>query len=430
MSARAGIVVTGTEVLTGRVADANGPWLAEQLRRLGVDVGLTVVVGDRRDDLAAALRFLAADHDLVITSGGLGPTADDLTTEVVAQVQGRTVRLDPDLERQITAIIERLVAARGWSPTPGTTAAGARKQAMVPEGAHVLAPVGTAPGLVVPSAEGPPVLVLPGPPGELQPMWDDAVDDDLVVAALAGREELRQSVVRVWGPPEAELAALLRDHEQTHGLDGLEVTTCLRDGELEIVTRYSPAAQATYETLERALHDGFGDQVFGVDGETVDEVVARLFNQTGATVATGESCTAGLLAGRLADRPGSSAYLPGGFVTYSNAAKVAELGVPQRLLDSVGAVSAEVAQAMAEGARRRLGTTYGVGITGVAGPGGGTADKPVGLVHVCVSSDQQTVGRRLMLGGSRGHVRARTVTSCLHLLREQLGERQEPPHTD
>ncbi len=430
MSARAGIIVTGTEVLTGRVPDANGPWLAEQLRGLGVDVGRTVVVGDRPDDLAAALRFLAADHDLVITSGGLGPTADDLTADVVADVQGRPQRLDEELHRRVGEIVDRLVRLRGWSGPTEDFESGTRKQSRVPEGAHWLAPVGTAPGLVVPAREsGPPVLVLPGPPGELRPMWDDAVADPLVAAALAGRAELHQATIRLWGPPEAELAALLREHEAgaPGALDDLEVTTCLRDGELEMVTRYSPGALPAYAALKLAVRERFGDAVFSTDGATIDEVLAGELRTAGATVATAESCTAGLLAGRLADLPGSSDYLLGGFVTYANRTKVDQLGVRADLLERCGAVSEEVAAAMAAGARERLGASIGVGVTGVAGPTGGTPDKPVGLVHVCASTAGGQLSRRLHLPGSRAHVRGRTVVTCLHLVRELLGRRRAGP---
>ena len=430
MTARAGILVTGTEVLTGRVPDANGPWLAEELRRLGVDVGRTVVVGDRPEDLAASLRFLAADHDLVITTGGLGPTADDLTAEVVADVQGRPLRLDEELLGRVAGIVEGLSRARGWDSGGADLAAGSRKQAHVPEGARWLAPVGTAPGLVVPARDtGPPVLVLPGPPGELRPMWADALADPVVAEALVGREELREATIRLWGPPEAELAALLRDHERARpgALDGLEITTCLRDGELELVTRSSPAAADRLAALEAAVLDRFGAAVFAADGRGIDEVLGDRLREAGATVATAESCTAGLLAGRIADRPGSSDYLLGGFVTYADRAKVDHLGVPEGLLARVGAVSAEVASAMAEGARTRLGASIGISVTGVAGPGGGTPEKPVGLVHVCASTGDREVARRLQLSGSREHVRRRTVVTCLHLLRELLDGDAERP---
>lgn len=420
MVARAGIVVTGTEVLTGRVVDRNGPWLAEQLRLLGVDVGQVVVVGDRPDDLRSALGLLLARHDLVLTTGGLGPTADDLTAEVVAEVQGRESRLVPALEQEIGEIVERLAAGRGWRRDPEATAAGVRKQAMVPEGASVLAPVGTAPGLVVPSADGAgvPVVVLPGPPPELQGMWDDALADPHVQRALAGREELRQATVRLYGTPESELAATLRRHETE--LEGLEVTTCLREGELEVVSRYSPAAAPAQEALIAALREDFADTLFSPGGQSIDELVATGLLDRGWTIATAESCTAGLLAGRLADRPGSSAYLLGGLVTYADQAKRDLLGVPQELLDSVGAVSAEVARAMADGARAALGTDVGVGITGVAGPGGGTPDKPVGLVHLCVTSADRVVPARVVLGGDRAAVRSRSVVVALHLVRELL----------
>ncbi|MGA8255481.1 MAG: nicotinamide-nucleotide amidohydrolase family protein [Nocardioides sp.] len=196
----------------------------------------------------------------------------------------------------------------------------------------------------------------------------------------------------------------------------------MRDGELEIVTRHSPAAADAYAALTAHLHESFGAAVFSDDAGSIDEVVAGLLRAANATVATAESCTAGLLAGRLADVPGSSAYLLGGFVTYANEAKVAEVGVPQELLDTVGAVSAEVAEAMATGARDRLSTDYGIGITGVAGPDGGTADKPVGLVHVCLVVGDEVHPLRLMLGGSRAAIRQRTVVAALHLLRTTLAE--------
>lgn len=427
MGVRAAVVVTGTEVLTGRVQDTNGPWLAERLREAGVDIGRTVVVGDRRDDLAAALRFLLADHDLVITTGGLGPTADDLTAEVVAEVQGRTVALDTALEQHIAAIVAGLNARRGWSPPAEVTAASVRKQALVPDGATVLSPVGTAPGLVVLGPDGSaPVVVLPGPPSELRPMWAEAVTTPPLRAVLARAVELRQSEIRAYGPPEAELAGHLQRFEEAHGplaANGLEVTTCVRDGELEIVTRYEPSAEAAYERLAAHLRESFGGAVFAEGGSKVDDVVAETLLARGETIATAESCTAGLLAGRIADRPGSSAYLVGGFVTYANEAKTVEVGVPAELIAAVGAVSPEVAEAMAEGARRRLGTTYGVGITGVAGPGGGTEEKPVGLVHVAVAHPDGVLHRRLDLGGDRAAIRKRTVVASLHLVREALQQR-------
>ncbi|MCW2527667.1 MAG: CinA domain protein [Pseudonocardiales bacterium] len=423
MGSRAGIIVTGTEVLTGRVTDRNGPWLAEQLREFGVDIASVTIVGDRPADLREALAFLVGSGvDLIITSGGLGPTADDLTADLVAGVQGRPSALDPALEQQIAAIVARLTAARGWRLDPEATAAATRKQAFVPAGATVLAPVGTAPGLVVPPAEGrggPPVVVLPGPPRELQGMWPAVLDDPTVLAALTGRGELRQRTLRLWGTPESELAAVMREHEAS--LDGLEITTCLSGGELEIVTRYGPASEAAYEAFDVVIAQNFADTLFSPDGRTIDDIVADGLLEKGLTISTAESCTAGLLAGRLTERAGSSEYVLGGFVVYSNAAKHDLAGVPTELIESVGAVSPEVASALADGARQQLGSSIGVGITGIAGPGGGSAEKPVGLVYLCVSGDGAQITRRVVLPGSRSDVRERAVVIALHLIRELLG---------
>ncbi|HEV2820671.1 MAG TPA: molybdopterin-binding protein, partial [Solirubrobacteraceae bacterium] len=256
MSVRAAIVVTGTEVLTGRVSDRNGPWLADRLLELGVDVAQTVIVADRRPELLATLSFLADQGvDMVITSGGLGPTADDLTTEVVADFQGRPLALDAALEGRIAEIL-RPLAARFPDLDMEAVRAGNAKQALVPCGATVLEPVGTAPGLIVPPPDGSPVrptvVVLPGPPRELQPMWRDAVVKEAFRAAIAGAGELRQRMLRLFGIPESEIAETLRRAEAAGvDLDKLEVTTCLRRGEVEVVTRFAPAAQHAYDALAR-----------------------------------------------------------------------------------------------------------------------------------------------------------------------------------
>ena len=422
MGTRAGVIVTGTEVLTGRVTDRNGPWLAEQLRQFGVDIAHIVVVGDRPDDLTQALAFLVGTGlDLIVTSGGLGPTADDLTAEIVAAFQGRPLVLDPALEQQICDIVARLVAGRGWRLDEEATAAANRKQALVPEGATAIPPVGTAPGLIIPPPNGrtgPPVVVLPGPPRELQGMWPTVVADPIVRAALADREELRQRTIRLWGTPESELAATLRRFGER--LDGLEITTCLRDGELEIVTRYGPAAGPVYDDLAAAIADEYPRTLFSADGRTVDDIVAEALIQQTRTIATAESCTGGLLVARLTDRPGSSAYVLGGVTSYSNEVKQDVVGVPAELIARVGAVSAEVAEAMATGIRDALGADVGVGITGIAGPDGGTPEKPVGLVHLCVADADRTVPMRIVLPGNRADVRKRAVVVAMHMLRRLL----------
>ena len=423
MSATAGIVVTGTEVLTGRVSDRDGPWLSERLRELGVDHSYTIVVGDRREDMDEALRFLAARGvDLILTSGGLGPTADDLTAEVVGAFAGRAMVLDDALEERIAEILKPLMS-RWPDLDPDAIRASNRKQAVVPEGATVLDPVGTAPGLVVPVDGGPTVVVLPGPPRELHAMWPAAVATDAFRAAIGGAVELRQETLRLFGIPESEIAETLRLAEDAHGLKGLEITTCLRRGEVEVVTRFSPDAAPVYTRFVETVRRRHSRTLFSEDGRTVDQQVADLLRSRGWTIATAESCTGGLLAGRLTELAGSSDYVLGGLVVYSNEAKTALAGVDPSLIAQVGAVSVEVAEALADGARTRVGADVGVGITGIAGPGGGTAEKPVGLVCFSVAGpDGSRITRSTNLPGGRTDIRDRSTTVAMHLVRRLLVE--------
>jgi nicotinamide-nucleotide amidase len=423
VSATAGIVVTGTEVLTGRVSDRDGPWLSERLRELGVDHSYTIVVGDRREDMDEALRFLAARGvDLIITSGGLGPTADDLTAEVVGAFAGRAMVLDDALEERIAEILKPLMS-RWPDLDPDAIRASNRKQAVVPEGATVLDPVGTAPGLVVPVDGGPTVVVLPGPPRELHAMWPAAVATDAFRAAIGGAVELRQETLRLFGIPESEIAETLRLAEDAHGLKGLEITTCLRRGEVEVVTRFSPDAAPVYSRFVETVRQRHSRTLFSEDGRTVDQQVADLLRSRGWTIATAESCTGGLLAGRLTELAGSSDYVLGGLVVYSNEAKTALAGVDPSLIAQVGAVSVEVAEALADGARTRVGADVGVGITGIAGPGGGTAEKPVGLVCFSVAGpDGSRITRSTNLPGGRADIRDRSTTVAMHLVRRLLVE--------
>lgn len=419
MSVRAAVVVTGTEVLTGRVQDLNGPWIADRLLELGVELAYVTQCGDRADDIEAQLRFLADQGvDLIITSGGLGPTADDLTVATVAHFAGRELVLDPDLEARIAEILRNLMARRGADVDFDAVMAANRKQAMVPVGADILDPVGTAPGVVLPGK--PTVVVLPGPPRELQPMWLRSVETPAVQQAIAGRTEYRQSTVRMFGLAESGLAETLREAEsRIDDYAALEVTTCLRRGELEIVTRYEPPAAGAYAALIDLLRDRYPRELFSEDGALVDDQVAALL--AGRRFATAESCTAGLLAARLADRAGSSAYLTGGVVSYSNEAKVDLLGVDAALIAEHGAVSEPVARAMAEGALARFGADTAVGITGIAGPDGGSPEKPVGTVCFGVAvSGRPTLVRTLRLPGDRSDVRERSTTVAMHLLRGEL----------
>jgi nicotinamide-nucleotide amidase len=431
--ARAGIVVTGTEVLTGRVSDRNGPWLAERLRELGVEHAYTAVVGDRPRDMEAALRFMAEQGlGILLTSGGLGPTADDMTAEVVGSFQGREMIVDSELQERIAEIVKPLL--KRWPNIDREAIRAAnRKQATIPRGATVLEPVGTAPGLVVPPLDpdgGPTVVVLPGPPRELQPMWQEAVKTEALRAALRGATVYRQRTLRMFGIPESEIAETLRIAER-EGVDlgALEVTTCLKRGEVEVVTRFEPDAEAVYEAFEGVVRERHADTLFSDDGSTVDQQVAGLLRGSPApegstaalTVAVAESCTGGLLAARLTELAGSSDYFKGGVVAYSNEVKIAQAGVAGELIERHGAVSQEVAEALADGARSRLEADVGVGVTGVAGPGGGTEEKPVGLVWLSVSGPGvQRLTRSVNLPGGRFDVRDRATTVGMHLLRRAL----------
>jgi nicotinamide-nucleotide amidase len=455
MSVRAGILVTGTEVLSGRVRDRNGPWLADRLAELGVELAYVTIVGDRPEDMEDALRFMAERGiDLVLTSGGLGPTADDLTAEVVARFHGLELELDEALERRIGEIVAPLL--KRWpNLDQQALAEGTRKQALVPRGATVLEPVGTAPGFVVSgraaeateaaaeaaeaseaeaaagsgrSGRGPTVVVLPGPPRELQPMWATAVKTEALREAIAGAGVFEQRTLRLFGIPESEIAETLREARRRGvELDRLEVTTCLKRGEIEIVTRFDPGAAGVYEAFASVVAERHADTLFSEDGSTVDQQVAALLrgdgSRAGWTIAVAESCTGGELLARLTAPAGASEYVKGGVVAYANEAKVKQAGVDERLIAQYGAVSEEVAKALAVGIRTRMDAQIGVGVTGVAGPGGGGEEKPVGLVWLSVAGPEGAqLTRSVTLPGGRADVRDRATTVALHLVRRLLAD--------
>jgi nicotinamide-nucleotide amidase len=411
-------MVTGTEVLTGRITDRDGPWVSEQLGTLGVEVSHILCVGDRPADLEAALRFLAGEGvDLIVTTGGLGPTADDLTAEVVGRFAGRKLVLDEQMEARIAAILAGF--ARRLRFDPDALRAANRKQAMVPEGATALAPVGTAPGLVVPVDGGPTVIVLPGPPRELHEMWPEALATDEVRAVLAPAEPYVTATLRLFGIPESEIAKTLREVGEEMDLSPLEITTCLRRAELEVEIRARPATAETLERLVEAIAERHGRFLYSRDGTGVDEQVAELLH--GHRIGLAESCTAGLMAARLTARPGASEYVAGGIVAYSNRAKVELLGVPADVLERHGAVSPETAAAMADGAIARFNAELGCGVTGIAGPEGGSEEKPVGYVCVCVKrADGGEISRDPVLPGDRAEIRDRATTVAMHMLRRLL----------
>jgi nicotinamide-nucleotide amidase len=424
-SPRAGILVTGTEVITARITDRNGPWISERLGELGLEVAHILVVGDRPADLDAGLRFLASEGcELIVTSGGLGPTADDLTAEVVARFADVELVLDEGMEEKIARIIAGF--ARRLRFDPDALRAANRKQAMVPEGAETIDPAGTAPGLVVDVDGGPTVIVMPGPPRELHAMWPPAIATDAARGVLERAQPYRGQTLRLFGLPESEIAKSLREIGEEVDLEPLEITTCLRRGELEIEVRHRPGAEAASDRLVQGVVERHERFLFSRDGSTIDEQVAALLRRD-RTIGLAESCTAGLLAARLANPPGASEYLAGGVVSYSNQAKIELLDVPAELIERQGAVSPEVADAMADGALARFGADIGVGVTGIAGPDGGTKEKPVGYVCVCVKlEDGPAIARDPVIPGDRTEIKDRSCTLALHLLRRLLRGEEFP----
>ncbi|HEU0019533.1 MAG TPA: nicotinamide-nucleotide amidohydrolase family protein, partial [Thermoleophilaceae bacterium] len=280
---------------------------------------------------------------------------------------------------------------------------------------------GTAPGMVVPAGEGlPAIVVLPGPPRELHAMWPAVLESEPFQAVLARATDYEQTMLRLFGIPESEIAETLRVAEQRiEQFDALEITTCLRRGEVEVVTRYEPAAATAWEALAALIAERHADTLFSTDGSSIEDRVDDLLGERQLAVA--ESCTGGLLAARLTERPGSSGRFLGGVVSYANEAKVELLGVDPELIERHGAVSGEVAEAMADGALERFGADFAISTTGIAGPDGGSAEKPVGTVFWCVKgSGGEALVRGIRLPGDRADVRDRATTVALHLLRRLL----------
>jgi nicotinamide-nucleotide amidase len=414
---RAAIVVTGSELVRGELADANGSFLAREVDRLGFDPARITIVGDRADDLAPALELgLAAD--LCVVSGGLGPTHDDRTVEVLASVAGRPLIVDEALVREIEAISRRIAERLGRPYTD--FAAGVWKQAAVPESAVSLGLAGTAPGLVL-EVRGAVAVVLPGPPAEVRSLWPRALEAEPMRALLARVRPRSRRVLRFFGVSESAVARALA--EAGGEGDGLEATVCARDLEIEVVLLADDAeAEARAEAVSDRLRRRLREQLFADDDRPVEELVLARCRAGGLTLATAESCTGGLVGGRLTSVPGASEVYLGGVVAYSDEAKRSQLGVPGVVLARHGAVSAEAAEALAAGARERLGADVAVSVTGVAGPGGGTPEKPVGRVHIHAAGPDGKLARRLDLPGDRATVRARASAAALHLVRTLLSE--------
>ncbi len=417
---RAIIVVTGSELVRGERTDLNGPFLARSLLALGIEPTRIHVVGDDAGELEAAVAEAVGAADLVATSGGLGPTHDDRTVAIVAKVAGLPLSVDGELEAQIEAV-SRLVAERLQRPY-ADFAQGVTKQATVPEPSTILGLAGTAPGLVV-EAHGTPVIVLPGPPSELQRLWPRALEAPEVRRILdSGTPPLRRTL-RFFGPGESQVAQAFQ--EAGGDGDGLEVTICARNFEIHVDLVAAPEAEPRLLELQAALTERLGRFLYSSDGRSVEEIVLDHCRDRGWSLATAESCTGGLVAAGLTAVPGSTDVVTGGIVAYANEVKVGELGVPAALIERHGAVSAEVAEAMARGARERLGVDAAVSVTGIAGPGGGSEEKPVGLVYFHAETPAASQGGTFSLPGDRDSIRRRSVVASLHLLRRLLEQNRD-----
>ena len=405
------IVAIGSELLTPFHTDTNSLWLTEKLNGVGIEVKLKTVVGDDDARLEETLRDALRRSRVVVTTGGLGPTEDDITRKIAARALGRRLLLNEQVLEDIRAKFMR------WGrkmPEINT------RQAMVIEGAEVLDnPHGTAPGMYL-EHEGRAVVLLPGPPREMRPMYETHVAPKL--AAKAGDLRVVRRVLRVSGLGESavdeRIAPVYTQYQNP------QTTILFNRSEIEIHLtaqgKTEQEAELLLDGLAGQIEERLGDAVFAFRGERMEEVVGLRLAVGGFTLAVAESCTGGLVAERLTEVPGSSSYFKEGVVTYSNEAKVRLLGVPYDLIGEYGAVSSQVAEAMAEGVRERAETDFGLAVTGIAGPSGGTEDKPVGLVYVALSDDAHTEHRKLLLPGDRQLIRWRASQAALDLLRRRL----------
>ncbi len=411
---RAAVVVTGSELVRGERTDLNGPFYAREALSLGLVPERITIVGDGPAELRAALEA-GLDADVLLVSGGLGPTHDDRTIELVAAVTGRALVVDRELERQIEEV-SRSVADRLRRPYADFSQ-GVTKQATLPEGAVCLGLAGTAPGVVVDTGSSV-VVVLPGPPGELRRLWPRAVASEPFQRVLARTQAPSRRVLRFYGASESAVARALA--EAGGDGDGVEATICARDFEIHVDLVVEPGAEGRAEELAAGLRDPLERYLFAEEERSVQEIVLDLCRRAGLTLATAESCTGGLVAARLTDVPGSSDVFRGGVVAYADDVKTAEVDVPEEVLATHGAVSAETAAAMAAGIRARLGADVGVAVTGIAGPGGGTPEKPVGLVFLHASGPDGEEPLRFEFPGERDWIRARSAVAGLHLVRRLL----------
>jgi nicotinamide-nucleotide amidase len=409
------ILAIGSELVSGQRIDTNSPWLSRQLGLIGIPVHFHTTLGDDLDENVAAFRVAIGRSDLVLMTGGLGPTQDDLTRDALAAVAG--VPLVED--RASLAAIEALFARRNRPMAPRN-----RIQALVPEGAETLPnPIGTAPGIWTRIGQAD-VICLPGVPSEMKLMYEEQVRPRLLQRRPTGRV-LVHRVIHLFGKGESEIEAealdlTIRGRRPEVGITASDATISFRvscDGasEAEALAEMQP-------TLD-AIRQRFGELIVGeAEGEDVPEALARELARTGTTLSVAESCTGGLIAATLTRVPGISASFLGGVVSYANSVKEQALGVPGSLLDTRGAVSPEVAEAMARGVRERLGSDLGLSVTGIAGPGGGSPEKPVGLVYLGLATERGVAHRRLDIGPEqpRDVIRSRAAKHAMNWARLTL----------
>jgi nicotinamide-nucleotide amidase len=411
---RAVVLVTGSELVRGDRRDLNGPFLAGELVRLGLEPARITIVGDGPGELRAAL-VEGLEADLLVISGGLGPTHDDRTVELLAEAAGRELAVDPGLEGEIEGVSRR-IAERLRRPY-ADFAQGVSKQASLPEGGESLGLAGTAPGFVL-AADHSVAVALPGPPSELQRLWRAALESEPVRGVLARARPPGRRVLRFFGASESAVAQALADAGGDGG--GVEATICARDFEIHVDLFVQPGADERADALSAALRASLERYLFAEDERGIEEIVLSLCRSRGLTLAAAESCTGGMVAERLTSVPGASDVFAGSIVTYSNSSKHHLLGVPDELLERHGAVSAEVAAAMASGASLQLEADVAVAVTGIAGPGGGTPKKPVGLVYLHAVSPDGERARGFHVPGEREQVRRRSTVAALHLVRTLL----------
>lgn len=410
---RAELISTGTEILLGQILNSNSRYLGQRLAELGIDVYFQTTVGDNSDRLAEALKIACERADLVIVTGGLGPTMDDLTKETTAEFLGLDMYMD---QASLDSIKKFFLDRKKQMPDINS------KQALIPTGATVIPNrTGTAPGVIIEN-NGKIFVILPGPPVEMQPMFEETVVPYLMAKQGGERSVIVSRVLKILGVGESTVEELIKDMviEQTNPT----IAFLAPKGEVIIRLTAKAATQAEAITLiakpEKEIKKRLGSNIYGVDDESLEKVVLGLLKEKGLTVSTAESCTGGLIAKRMTDIAGSSENFMYGIVTYTNRAKTDLLGVSPATLSRYGAVSEETALEMVKGVRQACGTDLGVSVTGIAGPGGGTPKKPVGLVYIGFADHETTMVQRCLFAGDRETIRWQASNTALNMLRTYL----------